>query len=473
MKRDALHGISRQYVREQVGKTTIHVIKTPVSVLFKQKLNAILVVIVIMETAFSASNLLIPFVISKLGAGEIGIIIVSYYLFVLSASYFGYLSDRYGRKKLLVPGTFMAAISFVIFPYSENFWVLVAVNSLKGLSSAAISTSVLAMFADLAPPGKNGEFMGKFYLARSAGGGIGFIIGGIFWDLLGRNAFLFFSMILFIVCSMFLAMDEPRVPSLRLQRFTDFWNVEHSTDELELNPLVTLVDSFKDREFRKFSVAWLCFASIVGIALTYSAKIIENISEETGLIKGGEGTFLGVVFLAVAVLVGVSQPFFGRASDTHGRKAFLLLGTTATALLAVILTPVLTDLANLQILLGNPLSLSTAIVLKLDFGFNIAIPTIWITMVMAFLLLCASSFTASSLGTLTDVTKESERGKSMGIIQTLLSTGSMVGILFGGFAFDNYGILGILGLCFFLAMITTAIVISQIEMRNLYLVAAR
>jgi MFS family permease len=468
LKREALHGISNQYFRDQVER----VITTPVSAILKQKITIILLAIVIMEISFSASVILVPFVISELGAGEIGIIIFAYYVCTLTASYFGFLCDRYGRKKLLVFGSFLAGLTFVIFPYSENFLLLATINSLKGLASAAIGTAVMAILADAAPPGKNGEYMGKFYLARSAGGGIGFVAGGFFWDIFARNSFLFFSTIVFIVCSVFLAMGEPRPVNLRIQRFTDFWNVEHGAeDEIEMNPLVMLVDSFKDREFRKFSIAWLFFSSIVGVALTYSVDIIDTISEEVGVIEGAEGTFLGIVFLLVAGLVGISQPYFGRASDIYGRKAFLLLGTTATALLATILTPIVTVPENLGILLADPFSLTTVIVLNL--GFDIPIPSLWVIAILAILVFCASSFTSSSLGMLTDVTKENERGKAMGIIQTLLSSGSMIGILLGGFALEYFNVLGVLVLCFGFAMLITIIVLSQIDLRNVYLVAKR
>ncbi|MHA1167285.1 MAG: MFS transporter [Candidatus Hodarchaeales archaeon] len=469
MKRESLQGISRQYIDVQPTRTamTIRIITTPLHALLGQKLILILLIIVIMETSFSASLILIPFVILNLSAGEIGMIIVAYYISTLSASYFGYLSDQYGRKKLLVFGSFLAALSFVIFPFSEDFLFLLAINSIKGIGSAAIATSILAMFADIAPPGKNGEFMGKYYLARSAGGGLGFIIGGFFWDIMGTEAFLFFAVILFGVCSLFLVLEEPRPASMRLKRFSDFWNVEYGVDNTELNPIEALIDSFKDREFRKFSLAWLCFSSIIGIALTYSTKIIESISEETGLITG-EGTFLGIIFLLVAGLVGISQPYLGRLSDNYGRKAFLLLGTTSTALIVVILTPILTDKSSISVFLTQPLSLTTVITLNL--GFVISIPTFWISIIMIFLVFGASAFTCSSLGLLTDVTKESERGKSMGVIQTLLSTGSMVGILAGGFAFQFFQIVGIMVLCFLLAMIATAIVISSIDMRNIMLI---
>ncbi len=180
MKRESLQGISRQYLDVQPTKAamTIRIITTPLHALLRQKLTLILLIIVIMETSFSASVILIPFIINRLSAGETGLIIVAYYVATLSASYFGYLSDQYGRKKLLVFGSFLAALSFVIFPFSENFLFLLAINVMKGIGSAAIATSMLAMFADFAPPGKNGEFMGKYYLARSAGGGVGFVAGG-------------------------------------------------------------------------------------------------------------------------------------------------------------------------------------------------------------------------------------------------------------------------------------------------------
>ena len=102
MKRESLQGISRQYMDIRPTKTamTIRIITTPLHALLGQKLNLILLIVVIMETSFSASVILIPFIISRLSAGETGLIIVAYYVATLSASYFGYLSEKTRGKKI-------------------------------------------------------------------------------------------------------------------------------------------------------------------------------------------------------------------------------------------------------------------------------------------------------------------------------------------------------------------------------------
>ncbi|MFX1516312.1 MAG: MFS transporter [Promethearchaeota archaeon] len=164
------------------------------------------IAVAVTECAFSSAAFSLPLYLRELGEKsgattvgvETAIIVAGYYVVSLStASFFGMISDRFGRRPFLIIGTALAGISFLIFPimyplYATlpfSFLVLVFSNGLKGLAAAMISGPILAVIADLSPDERHGETMGKFYLAKAAGGAIGNPFGLIAWAFLEENSF--------------------------------------------------------------------------------------------------------------------------------------------------------------------------------------------------------------------------------------------------------------------------------------------
>ncbi len=209
----------------------------PISYLLREQVRLLLIAVAVTESAFSSSVICLPLYFYTLpekaggtsaGDLELPIILTVYYLVSLStASFWGSISDRIGRRPLLIVGTALAGITFLPYPlvYANyntvafGFWILLGANALKGIGSAMIAGPVLAMFADSAPERNHGETMGKFYLARSAGAASGFLIGGLTWDLFGQNSFFVFMMIMFVASALYLfRFYEPkRTPKVAVE----------------------------------------------------------------------------------------------------------------------------------------------------------------------------------------------------------------------------------------------------------------
>ena len=209
--------IISKYTRE-----TLQFFGQPISYLLREQVRLLLVVVAITESAFSSSVISIPLYFDTLPENtngffaselELPIILTVYYLLSLStASFWGSISDRIGRRPLLIAGTALAGLTFLPYPlvYATydtvpiSFWILLVSNALKGIASAMIAGPVLAMFADSAPERNHGETMGKFYLARSAGAASGFLIGGLAWDLFSGDSFYFFMLIMFSASALYI-----------------------------------------------------------------------------------------------------------------------------------------------------------------------------------------------------------------------------------------------------------------------------
>ncbi len=455
-------------------KDTLQFFGQPISFLLRQQIMLLLLAVAVTESAFSSSVICLPlyfYHVDPSGISGLSIILGVYYLVSLStASFFGYLSDRLGRRPLLIIGTGLAGISFIPFPivYSiyevipSAFLILLFFNSLKGLAAAMISGPILAIFADLSPEQNHGETMGKFYLARSIGGGSGFLLGGLLWESFIEYSFFFFAVIMFSACTLYLfRLQEPKRKQPKEATFKAEIEEMEDSSEIGINPFKTMVESLKDKQFRKFAIAWLAYTTLIGAGGTYAPVILKEVAEDKIPVSA-----IGFIFLVGVAIIGVIQPSVGKLSDRFGRKPFLILGVVGMSLLISMFYFILGQGSEGLIdLISNPFSLAKTKPLALtpaDFTPQVVfnLPHLVIIIMMFIFLLSAGCFASSSLGMISDVTKEENRGREMGFTQSIMSTGSILGSISGAYFLNLGGALGVVAFCFGLS-VTAVVIILQ------------
>src|SRR5512136_136772 len=113
-------------------------------------------------------------------------------MFVLTrailATPFGNLSDRVGRKKLILIGSFLYAVLAILFTVPSTWVGLLFVRALQGLASAMVWPVSEALIIDSTPSHMRGRAMGKVVMMSNLGMVVGpFVGGGLFGlaDLLG------------------------------------------------------------------------------------------------------------------------------------------------------------------------------------------------------------------------------------------------------------------------------------------------
>src|SRR5260370_6746694 len=74
----------------------------------------------------------------------------------------GRLSDRLGRKPLIVAGLFLCAATLPAVPTLTSIWALALVSGLFGLGVAIVTPSTTALVADLVKASRMGSAMGVF-----------------------------------------------------------------------------------------------------------------------------------------------------------------------------------------------------------------------------------------------------------------------------------------------------------------------
>ncbi|MER3439261.1 MAG: MFS transporter [Chloroflexota bacterium] len=97
----------------------------------------------------------------------------------------GPLSDRVGRKPLIVLGMWVQALGIIVILLGDRFWPWVAGAVLLGLGTAFVYPTLLAAIGDVAHPIWRASAVGVYRLWRDGGYAVGALVAGILADLLG------------------------------------------------------------------------------------------------------------------------------------------------------------------------------------------------------------------------------------------------------------------------------------------------
>jgi len=97
----------------------------------------------------------------------------------------GALSDRIGRKGMIVGGMLLQGVTIGLLPLLHGFewWALTMV--LLGLGTALVYPTLLAAVADVAHPNWRASAVGVYRLWRDSGYAIGALLAGVLADLFG------------------------------------------------------------------------------------------------------------------------------------------------------------------------------------------------------------------------------------------------------------------------------------------------
>ena len=132
---------------------------------------------------------LLPFYALDLDASPeiIGLLIASFSIAQLvSAPFWGRLSDRYGRRPALLIGLTASAIAYVVFGFAESLWLLFLSRLVQGAGGGTTGVAQ-AYVADTMAPRERAKALGWLSAATSAGVAFGPVIGS-FAAHLGRAA---------------------------------------------------------------------------------------------------------------------------------------------------------------------------------------------------------------------------------------------------------------------------------------------
>ena len=115
---------------------------------------------------------------------EVGLLFAAYSLAqLLFAPPLGRLSDRIGRRPVLVTSIAGGVLAYVLFAFAPSFWLLVLARALSGVAASNYSIAQ-AYLADVSKPEERSKAMGLI----GAAFGLGFVLGPAFGGLLSNFA---------------------------------------------------------------------------------------------------------------------------------------------------------------------------------------------------------------------------------------------------------------------------------------------
>lgn len=230
-------------------------------------------------------------------------------MMALAQLIYGPLSDRHGRRGLLVLGLLVYVISNIAIFFSTDVYQLIILRAVQALG---VSTGIVVGAAILADIYKKnlGNVMGTYQFVILIGPVLGPVIGGIIASLFGwRSIFLFLTvlgMIAFTLVYFFLRET-----------------LEKSHKTHALTPLKLLKDA------PLFFVSLLGFASLgtIYIFITFVPIILNSYGIGVAMI--------GLAFLPNGIALLIGSKLGGKMVENKGPKYLIVMGTAITILTTI------------------------------------------------------------------------------------------------------------------------------------------
>jgi MFS family permease len=128
----------------------------------------------------------------------------------LIASYpAGVLTDRYGRKRIIVPSTMVSALAVAVFAVVPSVTGFYAACLLWGTATSISGAAPAAYAADIAPPGMNASAMSSFRMVADLGYVLGPLTLGFLADIRGSEFSLWFCAALTFAIALVFAFWAP------------------------------------------------------------------------------------------------------------------------------------------------------------------------------------------------------------------------------------------------------------------------
>jgi len=342
---------------------------------------------------------LLPFYIERVGGGpEIITLVIALYslLQFLTAPTIGRLSDRHGRRPILIWTTAGVIVSHVALAFADSLWLVILARTIGGIAAGNVGV-IFAYVTDISSGAERAKFMGYVGAAFSLGFMFGPVIGGLLAGSEVETANFMLPALaaagLTVVALIYLLAFLPE--SLDAEHRSD------ATGKGTLPMSEQLRTAFSNRTFAILSIIafllYVSWSSLLSVFALWTNRVLELGPRDIGLIFMYSG-FIGAV--CQLGLIGPLTKWFGEAT----------LLTMTVVVMGVGLW-VMADAATLMVTLVAMTLLSTS----------------------------HSIFSPVSTTLVSRYAQASERGMLLGLFQGVGGLGRVFGPAYAGAAFAQLG----------------------------------
>jgi DHA1 family multidrug resistance protein-like MFS transporter len=344
--------------------------------------------LVVVTLGFGMVIPVFPFFIEDLGGGgsELGLLVAtSAFLEFIFGPIWGSVSDRAGRKPILMLGMIGNGLSLFLFGLSTQMWMLFAARALSGILSSATTSTALAYISDSTSEEDRGGGMGILGAAMALGVMLGPGLGGwLAGESLSTPFFLSAALCLLTFFLIFILLPESLPVEARKQtgistvKLGDLWKAL-------LGPIGALL----------FMVTFFSFG-LTNFEAIFGLYALE---------KFGYGPErVGTILMVVAVVSTIGKALLAGPTTKKWGEAKVIRGSLVAG-----------SVGFLVLLLAN-----TYITILLATGFFILSKTLLRPAALAL------------------ISKQVPRGKGavMGLSNSFISLGRILGPIWAGFVFD-------------------------------------
>ena len=299
---------------------------------------------------------------------------------------FGALSDRWGRKAVMLLGLAIAVIATLLLGFVRAHYAVMFLFPIVGIGFAAFFPTIAAFVTDYAPEEHRGGMISVLNLSYLTGLGISAAVGFLLHHKAGtyRHAFFVTAALLSIAITLVLAL----LPSSKGQSTAK----PKSKPRFPLRPKLVRLSALSRPVFILagiFAISQFAASMQVPVIVPYAKQVLRLTDLELGMGIG----------LAAGALALVAVPI-GRISDDIGRETALRLAL-ASATFALAIFPLVRSMVMLS-----------GLGLLIGFAWLLAFP--------------------ASLALVSEVVTEQERGAAVGLIYGGQGLGAIIGAPFGG-----------------------------------------
>ncbi|SEN44169.1 Multidrug resistance protein [Mesobacillus persicus] len=257
----------------------------------------------------------LPFYAEEIGASptQLGLLMAVYsFMQLLFAPVWGRISDKIGRKPVIMIGILGLSLSFLMMAWSTELWMLFAARIVGGILSSANMPTVMAYVADITSPEDRGKGMGIIGAATGLGFIFGPAIGGVFSEQsLNLPFYLAAASSLLTFFFVMVVLKESLTPEQR------------KVQETGKKP--SLIEALKGPNSILFILQLFVSLSLAGLEATYAYFAAAT--------AGLEAVQLGYIFM----IMGLAQAFVqgglvGKLTKRFGEGFVIQLGIVISAI---------------------------------------------------------------------------------------------------------------------------------------------